>query len=165
MNTLRTTTTTGSTAAIDVQAGTLSVGQLSVRSVNVAGGTLRYTGGTVTTDRGFTVNAGNGTIEVTNAATTLTVSGSASGTDSITKTGAGVLELNGNYASNNLIVTAGTLGGIGTFANLTVSGTLSPATGTTVGTFNAQSLSFNSSATTTTQNIASPFQRVGHFSC
>ena len=32
-------------------------------------GTLRYTGGTVTTNRGFTLNAGGGTIDVTGAGT------------------------------------------------------------------------------------------------
>jgi autotransporter-associated beta strand protein len=67
----------------------------------LAGGALRYTGATTSTDRGFTVGGTNGTINVFNAATNLTMSGAftATGTGSdFVKLGAGTLTLTGSGA-------------------------------------------------------------------
>ncbi|MFC7399274.1 autotransporter-associated beta strand repeat-containing protein, partial [Chelatococcus sp. GCM10030263] len=62
-------------------------------NLNLAGGILLYTGGNVTTDRGFTLT-GTGTINVSNAATTLEFAGVVTGT-SLSKIGSGTLVLSG----------------------------------------------------------------------
>ncbi|MBB4633682.1 autotransporter-associated beta strand repeat-containing protein [Sphingosinicella soli] len=73
-------------------------------------GTLQYTGGTVSTDRGFTLAGGNGRIDVAPAGTTLTISGIATGTGSFVKDGDGTLILSGiNTYTGDTIVSGGTL--------------------------------------------------------
>ncbi|QCB56106.1 autotransporter outer membrane beta-barrel domain-containing protein [Sphingopyxis sp. PAMC25046] len=111
------TTIAGGTLAI----GTLTdggnasgIGAASSASENLVlttGGQLRYTGGTITTDRGFTLAGGNGRIDVAQAATTLTISGVATGSgNNFIKDGAGTLVLSGtNTYTGDTIVTAGTL--------------------------------------------------------
>jgi fibronectin-binding autotransporter adhesin len=60
------------------------------------GGELEYTGGTAATNRGFTLDSGDGAIDVTGAApTTLTVSGVAAGAGRLIKNGPGILVLSG----------------------------------------------------------------------
>lgn len=70
--------------------------------------TLRYTGTTATTNRGFSINNGvTASIEVTNAATKLTFSGDIStSTGSFTKSGAGTLILTGakNYSGRTNVL-------------------------------------------------------------
>ena len=63
-------------------------------------GKLQYTGATASTDRGATLNAGGGAVEVTSAATTLLVSGAIVGSSggSLTKSGNGTLVLSGANA-------------------------------------------------------------------
>src|ERR1700761_88143 len=75
----------------------------------ISGGTLVYTGATVSTDRGMQL-AGNGAVQVDNASTTLTISGQITGAGALTKQGAGTLVLTGanNYA-NGTLLRAGTL--------------------------------------------------------
>ncbi|CDX32238.1 Outer membrane autotransporter barrel domain (modular protein) [Mesorhizobium plurifarium] len=111
--------------------GTLSVGCLrnggqpsdigasSNASANLQiDGTLIYTGGSVTTDRGFSL-INIGAINVANAATTLEFSGVATGT-SLNKTGPGTLVLSGanNYNgatyANGGILRAGSTSAFGT---------------------------------------------------
>lgn len=108
-----------------VSAGTLSVGTLanggvasgigasSSASTNLVlqnGGTLQYTGANVTSDRGFTVGTGGGVVGVSNAASTLTLGGTAIGTGSLTKAGVGTLVLSGtNTYSGGTTISAGTL--------------------------------------------------------
>jgi fibronectin-binding autotransporter adhesin len=111
--------------ATNVTAGILSVdtlanggvvsgiGKSSSASANLilqTGGVLQYTGGTVSSNRGFTLASGSGGIDVSNAGTTLTVSGVGVGTGSLVKTGAGTLILSGtNSYSGGTTVNAGTL--------------------------------------------------------
>ncbi|CDX31025.1 Outer membrane autotransporter barrel domain [Mesorhizobium sp. SOD10] len=64
-------------------------------SLVFGGSMLRYTGGTVTTDRGFTLQS-TGQIDVTNPATTLTFTGTVTGAGQLQKYGAGTLVLSGN---------------------------------------------------------------------
>jgi fibronectin-binding autotransporter adhesin len=64
-------------------------------SLVFGGSMLRYTGGTVTTDRGFTLQS-TGQIDVNNAATTLTFTGTVTGAGQLQKYGAGTLILTGN---------------------------------------------------------------------
>ncbi|HSV14980.1 MAG TPA: autotransporter-associated beta strand repeat-containing protein [Tepidisphaeraceae bacterium] len=76
-------------------------------------GTLRYTGSSASTDRGATLSsAGNNcTIDVSTAATVLTMSGQFTGPGALTKAGIGTLVMSGptsNYA-NSTNVNAGTL--------------------------------------------------------
>ncbi|MFC5569018.1 autotransporter-associated beta strand repeat-containing protein [Lysobacter yangpyeongensis] len=82
------------------------IGAASAASSNLVlnGGGLQYTGATTSTNRGFTLGAngtGGGTVDVSNAATTLTVSGNVVGTGTtnqsgrLTKDGAGTLVLSG----------------------------------------------------------------------
>lgn len=78
----------------------------------IGNATLRYTGPTASTDRSFTVNAGaTGAIDVSSAATTLTLSGStAATTGALAKDGLGTLVLSGaNAHTGATLVRAGTL--------------------------------------------------------
>jgi autotransporter-associated beta strand protein len=89
-----------------------SIGGATNASANLAfgGGTLVYAGATASTDRGFTLNAAGGTVNVATAASSLTMSGVAAGTGSLTKPGAGTLILTGaNTYAGSTFVTAGTL--------------------------------------------------------
>ena len=76
------------------------------------GGTLQYTGGTASTDRNFTINAGKtATVDVTVAANTLTISGAAAATNgALTKIGDGTLALSGtNLYTGTTTIAAGIL--------------------------------------------------------
>lgn len=74
-----------------------------------SGGTLKYTGATVSIDRGATLN-GTSTIDVSTAGSTLGLVGGVGGSGSLTKTGAGNLTLSGNATySGSTTVSAGTL--------------------------------------------------------
>ncbi|MBE1529555.1 fibronectin-binding autotransporter adhesin [Sphingopyxis sp. OAS728] len=89
------------------------IGAASSDSANLVmsnGAKLQYTGGTVTIDRGFTLAAGQGGIDVANAGTTLTVGGIATGAGSFFKDGAGTLVLSGtNTYAGDTVVNAGVL--------------------------------------------------------
>ena len=86
-----------------------------------SGATLRYLGTTIASDRGATLAAGGGTIEVTNPAASLTLSGSLTGSGGLVKTGPGTLVLGGtNDFSGGVLISGGALQ-IGAGAN---SGTL-----------------------------------------
>ncbi|MCL1635850.1 autotransporter-associated beta strand repeat-containing protein [Luteimonas sp. SX5] len=104
------TTVSGGLLSVDTLAngGVVSgIGQSSSASANLvlAGGGLQYTGGTVSTDRGFTLGTGNGTVDVSNGATTLTVSGAVVGGGRLTKNGDGTLVLSGTntYSGGNTV--------------------------------------------------------------
>ncbi|MGH6761634.1 MAG: autotransporter-associated beta strand repeat-containing protein [Phyllobacterium sp.] len=110
------TTVNGGTLAVNTLAdgGQVSgIGKSSSDAANLvlgAGGRLRYTGGTASIDRGFTVNYASGRIDVSSAATTLTISGTATGTGALQKEGAGTLVLSGaNTYTGNTLVSGGTL--------------------------------------------------------
>ncbi|MBZ9810849.1 MULTISPECIES: autotransporter-associated beta strand repeat-containing protein, partial [unclassified Mesorhizobium] len=110
-----TTTVNGGTLAVTSLANgglNSSIGASSNASANLVlqnAGKLDYLGATATSNRGFTL-ASAGAIGVSNASTTLTLSGAATGPGRLTKTGAGTLMLAGsnNYTGGNS-VTAGTL--------------------------------------------------------
>ncbi|MCZ4094700.1 autotransporter-associated beta strand repeat-containing protein [Ensifer psoraleae] len=73
-------------------------------------GSLIYTGGTVTTDRGFQRLGSSNIINVSNAATTLTFTGDVSGGGGLSKDGAGTLVLSGtNTSTGNMQVNGGVL--------------------------------------------------------
>ena len=105
--------------SVNVNAGTVSVatignsgnnGPLGAGSiVNLAGGSLLYTGSGETNNRGYVFNA-NSALNVSNAAATLGLSGPVSGTGTIVKTGPGVLSLSSssNSYSGGLTVSQGT---------------------------------------------------------
>ena len=112
------------TGVTTISAGTLSVGTIGNggtagnlgAATNVAsnlvfdGGTLQYTGATASTDRNFTINAGQtATFDITT--NTLTLSGTSTATSgALTKIGAGTLILSGANAYTGLTtITAGTL--------------------------------------------------------
>ncbi|WP_260590772.1 autotransporter-associated beta strand repeat-containing protein [Variovorax sp. DXTD-1] len=140
------TTVTGGLLSVDTLAngGQVSgIGAASAASANLVldGGGLQYTGTTTSTNRGFTLGAGNGTVDVNNAATTLTVSGAvvqqAGGNRRLTKNGAGTLVLSGTntYTGGNT-VNAGVLraGSTQAFGALSGAGvmTLANAAGVTL---------------------------------
>ncbi|SEH14754.1 fibronectin-binding autotransporter adhesin [Sphingopyxis sp. YR583] len=89
------------------------IGAASSDSANLVisnGAKLQYTGGTVAIDRGFTLAAGQGGIDVANAATTLTIGGVAAGAGTLFKDGAGTLILSGtNSYTGDTIVNGGVL--------------------------------------------------------
>ncbi|MCE9547120.1 MAG: autotransporter-associated beta strand repeat-containing protein [Planctomycetia bacterium] len=91
-----------------------SIGASSNAASNLVlgGGTLQYTGGSVSTDRNFTLsNATTSGIEVTTAATILTMTGASSATTgALTKLGTGTLVLSGaNAHGGDTTISAGTL--------------------------------------------------------
>ncbi|MBM0105007.1 autotransporter-associated beta strand repeat-containing protein [Steroidobacter sp. S1-65] len=114
------------TGATIVSSGTLSVdcirngnvdsgigasGAAASNLVLANNGTLRYTGGSVITDRGFHLADGWGGIDVTNAASTLEFTGNitnASG-GGLVKDGAGTLRLSGTNTFGATLVRGGTL--------------------------------------------------------
>jgi len=154
------------TGATTISAGTLSVSSLANgglasnigQSTNAAanlvfdGGTLQYTGGSVSTDRNFTINTGKtATIDVSTAATNLTISGASTATNgALTKIGAGTLILSGaNAYSGATNINAGTLSldsAGSTTARLTSTSTINVNSGGTL-------LLANSSGTTSTDRI------------
>ncbi|MDR6635759.1 fibronectin-binding autotransporter adhesin [Phyllobacterium sp. 1468] len=113
------------TGVTTVSAGTLSVNTLanggvasgigasSADSANLVlqnTGGLQYTGGTVSSDRGFTLGAGGGRIDVSAPAAALTLSGVATGAGGLIKEGAGTLVLSGsNSYTGGTTISAGTL--------------------------------------------------------
>ncbi len=109
----------------------------------LGGGTLQYTGSTASTDRNFTLTTGTtSTINVSSAATNLTMSGSSTATSgALTKSGTGTITLTGtSLYTGATTVSAGTLVANGssslgdTTGNVTVSngGTLALAGGAAI---------------------------------
>jgi len=93
-------------------AGNIGQGAVGVGNIVLGGGTLRYTGATASTTRGFTLTGGTtSTIEITTGANTLTISGgTATTTGALTKTGAGTLAFSAATSYTGLTtVQAGTL--------------------------------------------------------
>ena len=122
--TLTILTTNSYTGATIVGQGTLEVSSLANGGANSGIGaalsaagnlvfestTLRYLGGTASTDRGSTLNGNGATVEVTNSATTLTLNGATVGAGALTKTGPGTLILNvANGHTGGTVVSNGTL--------------------------------------------------------
>lgn len=85
------TTVTGGVLSVSVIDNAPSPGNIGMGyALALAGGTLQYTGSTATINRGPTFQA-NSTIEVTNAATVLTIQAQITGSYGFTKTGPGKL--------------------------------------------------------------------------
>lgn len=117
-NTVTISNTNSFTGAVTINGGTLSINTIASNSVNSAlgagtsinlGGKLSYTGSMASSDRTVTLTT-NSTIEVTNAATILTLAGTVGGSANLTKAGSGTLTLSGtgNYTGNT-VISAGTL--------------------------------------------------------
>lgn len=70
-----------------------------------AGGTLRYTGVSGSTDRKLTLGAQGGTLDITNSATVLTLSNAITGSGSLVKTGAGRVDcaVSSSYTGGTII--------------------------------------------------------------
>lgn len=111
------TTVAGGTLSVNTLANggeASGIGAASSDAANLIlrdGGGLQYTGGTGSIDRGFTLAAGSGRIDVAQAGTTLTISGLAAGAGTLVKDGDGVLVLSGANSgfTGDTLVTAGTL--------------------------------------------------------
>ncbi|WP_114953406.1 autotransporter-associated beta strand repeat-containing protein [Sphingosinicella terrae] len=96
---------------------TSGIGAASSDSANLVllnGSTLRYTGGNVEIDRGFTVESGAGRIDVSAGATTLTVGGVILGGGNLEKYGDGTLVLTGANLHAGTVVQEGILRAGGT---------------------------------------------------
>ncbi|WP_165357412.1 autotransporter-associated beta strand repeat-containing protein, partial [Sphingosinicella sp. CPCC 101087] len=96
---------------------TSGIGAASSDSANLVllnGSTLQYTGGNVEIDRGFTVESGAGRIDVSAAATTLTVGGVILGSGNLEKYGDGTLVLTGANLHAGTVVQEGILRAGGT---------------------------------------------------
>ncbi|MGK9286653.1 autotransporter-associated beta strand repeat-containing protein [Sinorhizobium meliloti] len=105
--------------AVSVTGGLLSVGTLpdggllspigqsssDPANVTLNGGGLQYTGITTSSNRGFTLGGSGGTIDVSTAATTLTLDGPLVGAGKLTKNGDGTLILAGanTYTGGNTV--------------------------------------------------------------
>jgi autotransporter-associated beta strand protein len=98
-----------------------------------SGGTLRYTGSTASTDHGVTLNPNGGTLDVSSSATTLTMSNTIVGSGTLTKTGAGRLDLSvASDYDGGTVINGGTLRmvvatGLGS-GTVTLNGTTGSAT-------------------------------------
>jgi autotransporter-associated beta strand protein len=123
-------------------AGTLTAGLVAdsigfaggARQLLFDGGTLRYAGANVSTDRPFDITAGKtATIDVSTAATTLTWTGGANATSGgFAKAGAGTLLLTAAHQyTGNTTVSAGTLV-IDTSGSLASTGAMNVSTGGTL---------------------------------
>lgn len=122
-----TTTVNGGALSVNTLANggvASSIGQSSNAAANLVlgGATLEYTGATASTNRNFTLTAGtSNTVDITNAATTLTMSGASTATTgALTKAGDGTLVLSGaNLYTGTTTVADGTLrlGGAERLAN------------------------------------------------
>ena len=114
------------TGATRINAGVLSIGTISnggtasnlgaasttAANLTLGGGTLQYTGATASTNRNFVLTTGTtSTIDVTTAATNLTISGASTATTGgLTKMGAGTLTLSGaNLYTGATTINDGTL--------------------------------------------------------
>jgi len=99
------TLSVGTLADGDVASGIGAASSDSANLVMSQGGRLQYTGDTVAINRGFTLESGSGGIDVTQATTTLTISGAAVGAGAFVKEGAGTLVLGGvnTYAGNTAV--------------------------------------------------------------
>ena len=89
-----------------------SIGAAPVDAANlmIDAATLRYTGGTVSINRGATLNAGGATLDISTPGAVLTVSGSLTGAGKLTKAGAGTLAINNaNGYTGGSVINAGTL--------------------------------------------------------
>ena len=94
---------------VHVAAGNLGTSNITLGAASTSG-TFEYQGASATRGGTFGVNAGGGTVRVTDAASTLTLSGVVSGAGALTKDGAGTLAFtNANNYSGGTTVTAGTL--------------------------------------------------------
>jgi autotransporter-associated beta strand protein len=125
-------------------AGNLGQSDQAASRLVFDGGTLRYTGVTASTNRGFTLIAGKtGTLDVSAADTALTMSGASTNTTgALTKAGAGSLILSGaNLHTGATTISAGTLqiGAGGTTGSLSASSAIT----------NNSALSFNRTNTLT----------------
>ena len=133
-NTYTGTTTIGGITTVSTLANggsASSVGASGTAAANLVitnNATLKYTGGTVSIDRGFTAGGTGSTIEVTNSGTTLTFTGSAAG---VTKTGAGTLVLSGVNSWANPTANGGTLR-IANPTSQAISGTMTANSGGTL---------------------------------
>jgi fibronectin-binding autotransporter adhesin len=137
------------TGITTINGGVLSVSSLANggsnsgigASTNVAanlvlgGGSLQYTGATVTTDRAFTLTASTtSTIDVSTAASTLTFTGSTASTSgALTKAGAGTLAITGSLANTGATTVSG--------------GTLQIGNGNATGNLGSGNVSIGSGAT------------------
>jgi fibronectin-binding autotransporter adhesin len=137
-----TTTVTGGLLSVNTlpNGGVVSpIGQSSSDPANLVlnGGGLQYTGATTSTDRGFTLEPNDGTVDVTAAGTELTVSGTIEGAGTLIKEGDGTLILDGttNYTGGNIVnggvLRAGGDNTLGAFANVGPT-TLADAAGVTL---------------------------------
>lgn len=113
----------GYSGATAVKGGTLSVSTVANSGVPstlgaatsdpsklvINGGTLEFTGATQSTDRGATIDASGGTIAITNETTSLTISGTVTGSGLLTKLGAGNLILGGVNSYGGVSLASGLL--------------------------------------------------------
>src|SRR4030095_5352390 len=107
-------------------------------------GSLRYTGGTATTNRAITLGDGGGGLDVTTAGTALTASGLVTGAGTLTKSGSGNLILTnvGNSFSGNINIDGGTLTATGFSAGFTGVLGLDNSPGRIIAVNNGATLSF-----------------------
>jgi autotransporter-associated beta strand protein len=99
-----------SSIANGAQNSSLGAATSAAENLVIDGGTLRYTGANVSSDRQATIGANGANLGVTADTTTLTLSGALVGDGGITKTGAGTLVLGtANTYTGGSVINAGTL--------------------------------------------------------
>lgn len=109
------TVITGGTVAVSRLAnggapGALGAAGAQSTNLVLSSGTLRYTGGSTTTDRGATFSGAGAILDVVNAGTTLTWTGTNAGSGALIKSGAGTLVLSANNSfAGGTVLSNGTL--------------------------------------------------------
>ena len=132
--------TNTNSGVVSITGGTLSISAgnnlgnaAATNTLAIAGGTLQWTGGTsesLGATRTLSIGSGGATVDATGAGT-LTIDGVISGSDNLTKTGAGILALtadNSAYAGN-IIVNGGVLRSSTTVINSLGTGNLQITSG------------------------------------
>jgi len=160
--------TNTNTGNLNVNGGTLSVASMGIgvapAMINLgAGRTFEYTGASQSGGRGITTADAASTVSVTNAATTLKLSGPVTG-PSINKSGAGTLDLAGlvtfSGTAHSMAPNSGTLSYSGTAGN-TINGTYTVNAGSTLrsapGSISSVAVSLNGG----TLSLAGPTSKAG----
>ena len=134
-------------------ASPIGVVENDIDNLYFAGGTLRYTGASVSTDRKFTLGAQGGTFDVTNSATIVTLNNAITGSGIFIKDGAGRVDCNiaSTYTAGTIIrngtLRLGSDTGFGS-GILTLNGTTNSATLR----FGSDGQTFNNALTVTGTN-------------
>jgi autotransporter-associated beta strand protein len=110
----------------------LALGNSTTNIISLNNGTFAYTGNTASMSQRFTIGASGGTVNVSNANQTLSLTNTTTFTGALTKSGSGILDINrANTGTGGANVTAGILR-VGNASALGTGGTVAVSSGATL---------------------------------